>query len=46
VRNIPPFEISLNELRLFKRKTSATLWLSPEASLPGGLEYLQVQSIR
>ena len=42
VREISPFDISLNELRLFKRKTSATLWLLPETSIHGGLEHLQV----
>ena len=42
LREQRPFDITLNELRLFKRKTSATLWLAPEPSIPMAIEHLQV----
>ena len=41
--HIEPFDVTLAELRLFKRKTSATLWLCPEESRSGALEHLQVK---
>ena len=38
---VPPFEVRLRELRIFKHPRSATLWLHPEPSREGALVDLQ-----
>lgn len=38
-----PFEVTLDELRVFRHRSSSTVWLHPRSEPPGALEALQAK---
>jgi uncharacterized protein (UPF0248 family) len=43
LRDVSPFEVTLDEVRRFQHRSSMTAWLHPRAAPPGALEALQAK---